>query len=84
MAEVRGGEHHEVGGLAEELARHRGHGERHQLQPGDRLGRIADDPLPVLGVDEEADPRERALEALALGHQLLLGARGRRAQERLG
>ena len=30
------------------------------------------------------DPGERGLEALALGHQLLLGARGRHAQERLG
>jgi len=84
VPEVGGGEHHEVGRLAQELAGHRRHRERDQLERGTGLGRIAHDPLSVLRVHEIADAGEGDLENLALCQQLLLRPRGRHGQKALG
>jgi len=56
---VRRGEHDQLRGLGEQLARHRGDAEGHELERGVGIGRVSHDPLSRIGVEEEVDARDR-------------------------
>ncbi len=81
MAQVGGGQHGHLRAFTQELARHGAHAQRDERQRCPRRGRVADDPLTILGVEEEGDASQCRLQQVALLEEVLLFARRRHPQE---
>jgi hypothetical protein len=76
--EIRRGEHDDVGGVPQEIGRHRRDGQGLKLEAVGGAVAVPHDPLLVLGVEKEAEPRQDAVQRVALGEQAELLAGGRK------